>query len=102
GVMTALWDSEFNVWMDDQARIRIDQLAELHFFVEPVQAGVAQISSRLQQWSEKFGQWHVVEQLARIGTAESVEIAIRLLRELREPESRSEYIVQLISNSSSS
>lgn len=77
-----LWQREMaKGWQDDQAQYRISKLAALHFFVEPVEDGLAQLKELLPEWLNKVRLWTVIDTVEKIPTQEAISILVDLLQQ---------------------
>ena len=76
----SLWQREVATnWSDDQTPYRISEIATLHFFVEPIDAGIRQFEELLPELRKKVPLWQIVEAISPIQTKESLKVLVELL-----------------------
>lgn len=81
-VIRSLWQHGIlKEWRDDQARYFISRLVALHFFVEPAEAGLAQLKELLPEWLNKSPLWNIIDEIEKIPTHEALAILVELLHQ---------------------
>jgi hypothetical protein len=76
----SLWQRETaQGWIDDNAKHRLSALVVLHFFIEDVNAGLAQLKELLPEWLKRESLWRIIDAVGHIHTREAVVVLAELL-----------------------